>query len=564
MLNMKQALIFTGLIILSLSVFSQSKNNPTVLTIGEHNYTVGEFWHIYNKNKDLSSFTETPEQFADRFTNYKLKVVDAIKLKLDTISDFVEEYSKYAEDLAAAYLIDSAAIEQAARSAHYNMTKLASAAHILVMLPRNRPATPADTLTAWNKISEAREKAMAGEDFNELAVEYSEDPSVAQNRGELGYFSAFQMVYPFEKAAFSTPIGNISEIIRSPFGYHIVKVNDIKPNPGRIKVAHIMKQFPRELTPEIEKIMESSIDSIYGLLLNGEDFAELAKQFSDDKQSGAKGGEMQPLFLGQIPVFTDEAFKLTKDGETSAPVKTPYGWHIIRRLELIPIEDYQTAYQNIITMMARDERGQAGNTAFINKKRNSAAFKINKPVFNEISALANDIEINNDFFGKISQSDNRTLYEYENIKVTVTQFLEYLKNDKSFVVSEGIISVEKAMNRQASEIIMKEEKQNLPIKTPEYLYLANEYYDGLLIFELSHNKIWSQVGADTVALYEHYLNYASDFSENGELIPYEDCKGEVMNSYQAKMEADWINDMRKKYNPTFNYKLLKNKKYRNN
>ena len=561
---MKRLLILTGLIILSTSLFSQSKDNPTILTIGEHQFTVGEFWHIYDKNKDLSSFTETPEQFAERFTNYKLKVVDAIREKMDTETEFVTEFSKYAEELAAAYLIDSAAIEQAAKSAYNNMNRLVSAAHILITLPRNRPATPADTLAAWKKINDVRQKAIAGADFNDLAVEYSEDPSVAQNGGELGYFSAFQMVYPFEKTAFSTPVGQISEIVRSPFGYHIIKVNDLKPNPGKIKVAHIMKQFPRDVSPDVEAMLKNSIDSIYGLLQGGADFAELAKQFSDDKQSGARGGEMVPLTLGQIPVFTDEAFNLKTDGEVSAPIKTPFGWHIIKRLELIQIEDYQTARPQIINQMARDERGQAGHTAFINKKRYSAAFKINKPVFDEISASANETETNDAFFGKISQDDNRKLYEYETETVTVAQFLDFLKNDNAFAVTEGIVSIEKAMNRMASEVIMKTEKENLPKKTPTYLYLANEYFDGLLIFELSNKRIWSQVGADTVALYEHYLNNASDFSENGVLIPYENCKGEVMNSYQAKLEVDWIKEMRQRYNPVFNYKLLKKKKFRNN
>ncbi|MCL2073799.1 MAG: peptidylprolyl isomerase [Marinilabiliaceae bacterium] len=561
---MKKTLIFIGFIFLSSLIFSQSKNDPTILTIGNHQFTVGEFWHIYNKNKDLSSFTETPEQFAERFTNYKLKVVDAINHKLETDDDFVTEFSKYAEELSASYLIDSVAIEQAARAAHHNMTRMVSAAHILVQLPRNQPATPADTLAAWTKINEARQKAVAGEDFNKLAIEYSEDPSVAQNGGELGYFSAFQMVYPFEKTAFSTPVGQISEIVRSQFGYHIIKVNDLKQNPGKIRVAHIMKQFQRNAPPEAEAQLKNSIDSIYRVLQSGGDFAELAKEFSDDKQSATRGGEMQPLLLGQIPVFTDEAFKLSKDGEVSAPVKTPYGWHIIKRLELLPIEDYQTSRPQIITNMARDERGQAGNTAFIKTKRYSSAFKVNKPVFDEITALSNDTKTNEEFFGKISQTDSRKLYEYEKENVTVSQFLEYLKNDNTFMVSEGIVSVEKAMDRMASEEIMKIEKNNLPKKIPTYQYLSNEYYDGLLIFEISNKRIWSQVGADTVALYEHYLNFASDYTENGELIPYENCKGDVMNSYQSKMEADWMIEMRKKYNPVFNYKLLKNKKYRNN
>jgi peptidyl-prolyl cis-trans isomerase SurA len=644
---MKHSIILTGLILLSLTVFAQKGSNQTILTIRDYQFPEGEFWHIYNKNKDLSSFTETPEQFAERFINYKLKVVDAIYQKMDTTASFVSEYGQYAEELAASYLIDSVAIEKMARGSYNNMTKLVSASHILITLPRNRAATPEDTLVAWNKIKEIRDKALAGADFNELAFEFSEDPSAKQNRGELGYFTAFQMVYPFEKVAFTTPSGKISEIVRTNFGYHIIKVQDIRPNTGKIRVAHIMKMFPRDADPSIEESLKTTIDSIYALIKNGQDFEELAKQFSDDKQSATRGGEMPPLTFGQIPVFVEEAFKLKADGEISAPVKTPFGWHIIKRLEIIPVEDYITAYPTIISMMGRDERGQIGHTALIEAKRRSPAFKINKEVWNEISLSAVNVENNDDCINKIQKNDNRTLYEYEGAKVTVTEFVEFLKNDKLFVVSEGIVSLEKSMDRMASDVILKEERKNLPRTNPTYHYLANEYHDGLLIFELSNEKIWSKVGADTVALYEHYLNYPAEFSEyptlagtiwnvsdakaikkidtelaknpnqdiealikklkitpaailvgnkisfakeasnpfktselpednkyknsggiiywqgtveKGALIPYEDCKGEVMNSYQNKLEENWLKELREKYKPVFNYQLLKKKK----
>ena len=648
---MKRVTILTGLFLLSVMAFSQKASNQTILTIGEFQFPEGEFWHIYNKNKDLSAFSETPEQFAERFINYKLKVVDAISYKMDTLNSFVSEFGQYADELAAGYMIDSAAIEQAARSAYNNMTKFVNASHILIALPRNRLATPADTLKAYEKIKEIRDKALSGEDFGALAAEFSEDPSAVQNNGELGNFTAFQMVYPFEKAAFSTPVGKISEIIRSPYGYHIIKVNNVMTVTGKMKVAHIMKMFPRSgMKEDTEEKLKFSIDSIYAAFKKGADFSELAKLYSDDKNSAVQGGEMPAISIGQIPVFSEEAFKLKTDGEVSAPIRSPFGWHIIKRIGFTPIEDYKTAYPNIISMMSRegDERGQIGHTAYIDKKRNSPAFKINKAVWDEISQFAVNEENNETCFKKFTKNDNRILFEYETAKVTVNEFLDYLKTDKLFIVAEGIVSMEKSMNRIASDVILKVERQNLPKTCPIYQYLANEYHDGLLIFELSNKKIWSKVGADTVALYEHYLNYLPEFSENptlngkmwyvnnakliqkinkelslnpkanlteifkkvdksgskyrfmegsfsfakeennpveanvlpvenpfknsegavywqgalenGAVIPFENIKGEVMNSYQTKLENDWIKELREKYQPVFNMNLLKKKK----
>ncbi|MDR2928101.1 MAG: peptidylprolyl isomerase [Cytophagaceae bacterium] len=646
---MRKIISLSALFLMMVSAFSQSKPDETILTIGQFKFTEGEFWHIYSKNKDLSSYKETPEQFAERFINYKLKVVAAIDQKMDTLPAFVSEYGKYADELAAGYLIDSAAVESAARSAYTNMTKLVNASHILVALSRSATPTPADTLAAWQKITEIRNRVLAGEDFNEIAATQSEDPSARQNQGRLGYFTAFQMVYPFEKAAFSTPVGEVSEIVRSQFGYHILKVHDVRPNTGKIRVAHIMKIFPRDVTPQIEEAMKVSIDSIYAAFKSGADFAELAQKHSDDRGSAARSGEMQPFNYGQIPVFSDAAFELVNDGDVSEPVKSPFGWHIIKRLELTPVEDYQTAHPSISSMLARDERGQAGNVAFVEARKKSPLYRLNGEVFSTLSApLNSEIKNKDDYFGKITAT-TQILFEYDDAKVTVSDFVEYLKNDASFLVQEGTVALQKALDKKVSETVMEVERKKLPERNPAYRYLANEYHDGLLIFELSNQEIWAKVGTDSVALYEHYLNYSPEFVEysqltgtqcyvnnekliakiskavaknpsanisdivmkyakkpadskcitgthafaksvadnpvkaellpddnelknatgvvfwqgnieKGAVIPYENCKGDVMNSYQTLLETEWIKSLRNKYNPVFNSKLLKKKR----
>lgn len=643
-ITMKFKKVFVVLAISSFSLLAFSQKDDTILTIGAHKFTAGEFWHIYNKNKHLPGFNETPEQFSQRFINYKLKVVEAIHEGLDTLPDFISEFTKYRDELAESYLIDSTAIEQSAREAYQHMTGMVNASHILVRFPQN--PTPADTLKAWNRIHELRELIVKGEDFNAIAVKYSEDPSAHQNQGKLGYFTAFQMVYPFEKAAFSTQPGEISPVVRTVFGYHLLKVHENIPNPGKIKVAHIMKVFNQQPTPEIDAAARASIDSVYRLLKNGADFAEMARLHSGDAHSASNGGMMQPFGLNDIvPEFTTAAFSLKSDGDISEPIRTPFGWHIIKRIELQPVEDFETLRPMIGAMMSNDERHQAGRIKFIQQKRQSNAFKFNQNEWNKlIQPLVGGNITNDEFFGKVNAGDQK-LFTYYTTSVTTGELINYAQNNPLFNAQEGIVGLEKSLDELISVTITNTEKERLSAYNDHFKYLSNEYHDGLLIFEISDREIWSKANIDSTALHNHYLNNPLEFSTppvlsgslcysnnikfiqklekelkknpatplsqilikvkakksdyklyegdypflhtssnpveavklpdtnplfsetgmvfwqgtiaSGEVIPYENCRGMVISSYQNNLEKQWVEELQNKHNPVFNTSLLK-------
>ena len=626
----------------TLTAFAQ--NDSTILRIGKYQFPAGEFWHIFNKNKNLPGFNETPVQFADRFINYKLKVVEAIQQGLDTLPEFITEYTKYRDELANSYLLDSAALEQAALEAYTNMRKMVNASHILIRLPQN--PTPNDTLKAWQKISSLREMILNGADFNQTALQYSEDPSARQNQGQLGYFTTFQMVYPFEKAAFATPQGELSPIVRTLFGYHLIKVHNIVPNPGKIRIAHIMKMFNGDPSPETDARAKASIDSLYQKLQNGADFAELARLHSDDQQSAVNGGEMRPFGLNEIvPEFATAAFNLENDAEYSKPVRTAFGWHIIKRLELQPIEDYKVMQPAIMSMMTRDERGLAGQKQFVERKRNSDHFKFNNEVWNTLlQPFSAELSNNEAYFSQIKNTES-VIFNYFNSSVTTAQFTEHLKKQPDFSVKVGITALEQALDYLISETIIKTEKERLPLTNNYFRYLSNEYYDGLLIFELSNREIWSKADADSAALHNYYLNHPAEFTEpatlngvlcfsenktlikkiskklkkdpntsldsllaqikaskedyqlkhgsfafvdakqnpvkteslpesnpffntagsvfwqggisQGVLTPFNNCKGLVISNYQNFLEKQWVESLKARHNPEFNFKVLK-------
>lgn len=237
---MKKLILCVSIVWGTLAVYAQEKENPVVLEIGNKKVTLEEFEAIYKKNADENK-TSTPEElkdYLDLYIKFKLKVVEAEALGMDTLPAFVQELEGYRKQLAQPYLSDREVTEGLIKEAYERMKSDVNASHILVKV--SQEAEPKDTLAAYNKILKIRKRIITGEDFEKVAAETSEDPSAVKNKGNLGYFTVFQMVYPFESAAYNTEVGKISMPVRTSFGYHILKVNDKRPARGTMKAAHIM------------------------------------------------------------------------------------------------------------------------------------------------------------------------------------------------------------------------------------------------------------------------------------------------------------------------------------
>src|SRR5690606_20104873 len=227
---------FVVLVLLVGTIFQSAAQDSTViLTVAGEDVTKTEFETIFKKNnRDADVSPEALQEYMELFINFKLKVKEAESLGMDTIQQFVTELAGYREQLARPYLTDSEQNEALIREAYERKKEEIKASHILVAIPAN--PTPKDTLKAWNEIMAIRKQAVSGKDFAILAANHSTDPSAKDNGGSLGYFSALQMVYPFENAAYNTKVGEISQPIRTRFGYHLVKVEDRRPSRGELKV----------------------------------------------------------------------------------------------------------------------------------------------------------------------------------------------------------------------------------------------------------------------------------------------------------------------------------------
>lgn len=522
------------LCVFTVNAFSQS--NETLITIGDTQVSKGEFERIYKKNNNnLYNDTEkkTPEEYLDLFINFKLKVIEAENLKMDTNSVFINELAGYRKELAAPYLTDVKYNEQMVYDLYERTTKEVHASHLLLKLPKN--VSPEIEESVLDSILKIRQEIIEGKDFSEAAVEYSEDPSSKTNKGDLGYFTAFQMVVPFENAAFNTPVGEVSEPVRTSFGYHLLLVHDFRDNQGEIMVAHIMKMFPKDATPEIKGQLKTEIDSIYQELLNGADFAELAKTKSDDKRSAVNGGEMPWFSRGRmVAEFANAAFAIDNIGDFSEPVETAYGYHIIKKLDKRPVPTFAESKTNLESRIKQDpERSITSKKVFIEKLK----VEYN---YSENAEGKEKLKYKN---SKEALEGNFELFNIDNKSYTIENYQEYLKKTKN----DSIPYLSKFNEWVEFEITALEDSK-LEEKYPDFRYLLQEYHDGILLFNISEEKIWNFASEDTVGLEEFYKNntgkYLWEDRFKGMIVTCKDTitREEADKYFAAEMSVEEILD----------------------
>ncbi len=516
---MMRSLLLLGCFCLTLGAYAQKKDK-CVLKIGDQDFSLQEFEYIYNKNNPVSQNPMTKQAYLDLFVNYKLKVKAAEDAGLDTVASFVSELQYYRDELSKPYLSDKKAEDQVLAEAYERMQNELDASHILIMAKPD--ATPQDTMVAWNKAKKALDEIKAGADFNQVAMRYSEDPSVQRNSGRLGYFSAFQMVYPFETGAYQTPVGEVSDIVRSPYGYHLIKIHDKRPASGEILVAHIMKMVPQNGSNAQEVEARMSIDSIFAKVQSGDDFAALATEYSDDKQSAFHGGELPWFSRGRmVAAFADVAFALGNNGDVSQPFRTPFGWHIVKRLDYKPLGSLEAERDNILQRLSNDERSHAGVKALVASLKQSYHFSVDSLQLNSLLDVV-DHESNDSLLQARAHAFGGTLFSFAGTDVAVSSFVAVLEDAK--MLRAGV-SRQQVLDRLSSfeeRSILVYEKSVLEAKYPDFRFLMQEYHDGLLVFEISQRMVWEKAASDTTALMTFYRDnihrYSAPRSFTGDVV----------------------------------------------
>lgn len=505
---MKIKHLLFGLLLAGSAAIAQKSKKEVLFTINDKPYYTDEFLRVYNKNLDLvkDESQKDLDQYLELFIGYKLKINKANKLGLEEGQGYKNELKQYRGQLAKGYLSDSKVTKELVDEAYQRSLKEVRASHILFLVDEN--AAPADTLKAYNQALDVYKKAIAGDDFGKLAEQYSQDPSAKENKGDLGYFSAFRMVYAFENGAFRTKKGEISKPVRSRFGYHVIKTIDVRDNRGEIQVAHIMILKPKTDDAAEAQKAKDRIFEIYNKIKQGEKFEDLAKQFSDDKSSSSKGGMINRFGSGQLSSeeFESAAFALSKENPLSEPVQSQFGWHIIKFVDKFPIKTFDEMKAELENKISKDDRSRLITSALNEKLHKKYKVKRNDKTYKQVVSAVTDAYYKGEWETPDLKNYSAKLFAINEKEITAADFLTYILSQQKANHADKPITklVDKLYAKFVDEQLAAYYNDHLEGEFPEFAAVMDEYRDGLLLFDLMEKEIWERSKTDTLGLRNFY------------------------------------------------------------
>ncbi len=484
----KKVFIFLfGIVCLSVLV---SANDPTLVTVNGKEISKSDFEYLYQKNlQNTVSDTKSVNEYLEMFINFKLKVAEAEALKMDTAKSFINELAGYRKQLAASYLLDDSYKESLMKEAFERMKEEVEIGHIFIKLPT---AAGVDTVEAYKTAQKVMVR-LKKEDFDVVAKELSEDAKSKEQGGYMGYLSALKTIYLFESIAYNTPIGKISGPVKSAYGYHIIKVYSRRPSRGKLLVAQLLKKANDSL-PDQNVKAQNDIQLLYSKIMAGEDFAALAKENSDDLYSAPLGGQLPWIEGGTVvKAFEDAAYAIKEIGQVSPPVKTFYGWHIIKLLDKKDLGSYEEEKAEIAKHFSEGDRAEMVFRGFIDKLKKEYNYTFFPKNWNQLIKLA---EANSDsVFYENGLQLNKTVFSFADKNYTQRDFVLFMKTNAITVKQLNM-----AITNFSTRELYLYENTMLEKKYPAFANLMQEYRDGILLFAVSNEMVWEKAMNDSLGL----------------------------------------------------------------
>lgn len=583
--------VILSIVLLAGAMMGLAQEDKVLLTINGEPVMASEFLYIYEKNNQDSSLEKkSMQEYLDLFINFKLKVTEAIAQGVDTTEAFKKELAGYRAQATPKYMQDNEAIDSLVAMSYHRMANVRRAAHIAIQCPLD--ADSATLAAAEAKINLARERVTTGvakkvkkgrkwvtvqepEAFADVAREMTEDPQGKENGGELGWIQVFRFVYPFEEAVYNTPVGEVTEVFRSPYGLHIALVEEERAFE-EVHAAHIMKMMPRD-SEETAMDVKRQIDSLYQVVMAGADFAEVATANSDDKGSARKGGDLGWFGRGMmVQPFENITFGMN-EGEMSEPFPTRFGWHFVKLYGKRGIQPLDSMRNQVLTQIKRDVRMKEADKSFINKVR----AEYNLPA--EMSDA--DVKAYAEAHLEEKHADLRNLVrEYHDGILLFDVSLREVW-DKANKDTEGLAAYFKANKKnytwdephfkgyiiQAKDMASaKAAKQIVKNANPDSVmsYLNQRVNIDSVTYVKVQRGLWT---AGKSAMVDKYAfgNKEAEFTPSEEfpvVIPvgkiikapqeYMDVRGQVTTDYQDHLEKLWVATLREKYPVVVNEEVL--------
>lgn len=501
---MRNILVAAAFALASVASSFAIDDDPVVLTINGEEIRKSEFEYIYKKNSSVaSSEKKSIDEYVDMFVNYKLKVLDAKMSEFNQKPSYLTEFERYENQLTVPYMSDGKSEKKLLQEAFDRRKESVLTSHILIKCQGK------DTLDAMTKINAIYKKLQSGESFENLAKEFSECPS-GKNGGSLGYVDVFSTVYDFENVMYATPVGMYSRPFRSEFGYHVIKVYDKKTNYKKRRISHILVRSDSQ--PNYIFV----VDSLFEKLNKGADFSELAKKHSQDNGTSSKGGDLGYLEDGVFPGSISQVVDGMKKVGDIGKVSTAWGVHIIKLTELVPFDSISELEKELSEKIKKSDRNKIPTMVYeknLLEKYGVVVYEDALKVFSDIMKERNNLEKKNKYYNNMDSP----LFTFEGNTYPQLDFVRHFSSrleNFDYLVKSGKINpkgnkpgqlneenfVERTFNAFLYDKMMDKEKEYLKKTNSEYRNLMTEYSDGLLLFEISTEKVWNRAVYDTTGL----------------------------------------------------------------
>lgn len=511
----KLSLISTIILLATNTLFAQ-----TLFTYGGNPVDKSEFLRVYKKN----AINQSPDysrkalrDYLDLYALFKMKVKEAELQKIDTTISIQYELGNYRKQLAAAYLTDEEVSKQQVKEAYDRSKEVLHVQHIMIL---SSPMAPSkDTIEPYRRIDSIYTAITKGKaDFSAMAEQFSEDKPSAAHGGDLGYLSAFQTMYSFENVAYNTPVGKVSKPFRTPYGYHILKVLDRKKSEGSIEVAQIMLMTPKAKGEEVAQKAKENAQKVYAELKKGANFEEMVEQYSEDRYSKDNKGVLPKFGVGSyVPEFENAAFALKKPGDISEPIKTEYGYHIIKLINKYPVLPFDSVKKDLKAKVDRDDRSQIAKQAFyenIKKKNNYKEYPENVKKFKEVfvKTIPESGDNANTFTAADFKGEDIVLFELKGVKYKSSDFATNAeKVTRGRVMGPKDAIFDNLFNGYVKTVVTDIEEENIINDNPDFRYLMEEYRDGIMLFELMDKNVWGKASKDSAGLEAYYKEHKDHY-----------------------------------------------------
>ena len=498
------ALVFVG---------AQLNAQEVLFTVGNQSITTEEFKAVYEKNKGVGAALDpkTPEEYLELYINFKLKIAEAYEQQRDTATEFKNEFGGYRAQLAKPYLSDQGAEDELVNQAFSRMQEEVRAAHIMIALEAN--ALPSDTLKAYRQLLDLRKSILSGKTkFENAARETSADTWSAKNGGDLGYFTVFNMVYPFESAAYELEVGNLSMPVRSQYGYHLLKLLDRRSASGIVRVRHIFFASNGKSSLQEQQRAERSANEIYSRLEGGEDFISLL-EFSEDRKTKDAMGELPEFGINNMmPAFEEAAFSLEASGDYSVPVETSIGWHVIQLIEKKPLASFDELKSELKKKVKRDTRSRVGATRFMKRLKSEYDFAIDERWLGRTMNLVDKNAFGTGTWEIPTLSRDRVVATFANEKIYQSEVLEFwAKNQNQSSEAVRVEFLRVLFNAYSNDRMIAYEDGQLELKHADFRNLVREYKEGILLFDLTQEAVWNKAAQDSAGIANHYELIKEDY-----------------------------------------------------